>query len=350
LAQVEQAQSDFCASHILVVSHARCAQFGLPVSATMYSKILLDDQESQRATNFCMFKSGVAFFGGSCLVLLSVIAIFAYSSVLTSSSAARSTTSLIGLQSFQTTANLLPGASPWKSLALAGIQDANRCGRDVAMNANAAKNVLAKMNNKDKAAFNVVARAAQKQVKKEILSVPNSPEELLKAGATGPLGFWDPIGFATNVPAGRLLFYREVELKHGRLCMLASLGFLVAEQFHPLFGGNIDVPSYIAFQETYLERFWYVVAAAVAVPEIFASIPTFNTPADGDVYIDQFTFTMKSNRVPGDLGFDPLGLKPADEKEFLELQNKELNNGRLAMISVAGMIAQELATGEKLFS
>jgi len=324
----------------------------------MYSKIPVGDEESQRATNFGIFKSGTALLGGLCLVLLSIVAILACSPVLTSSSAAKSTTSLIGLQSSlnaprqmspQATANLLPGASPWKELALAGIQDANRCGRDVSMNANAAKNVLAKMNSKDKAAFNVVARAASVQSKKEILNVPKSPEELLKAGATGPLGFWDPVGFATNVPAGRLLFYREVELKHGRICMLASLGFLVAEQFHPLFGGDIDVPSYIAFQETYLERFWYVVAAAVAVPEIFASIPTFNTPSDGNVYIDQFTFTMKSNRVPGDLGFDPLGLKPSDENELLELQNKELNNGRLAMIGIAGMIAQELATGQKLF-
>jgi len=31
------------------------------------------------------------------------------------------------------------------------------------------------------------------------------------------------------------------------------------------------------------------------------------------------------------------------------MQTKELNNGRLAMIAVAGMIAQEIATGQKLF-
>ena len=31
------------------------------------------------------------------------------------------------------------------------------------------------------------------------------------------------------------------------------------------------------------------------------------------------------------------------------MQNKELNNGRLAMIAVAGMTAQELVTGDKLF-
>jgi hypothetical protein len=31
------------------------------------------------------------------------------------------------------------------------------------------------------------------------------------------------------------------------------------------------------------------------------------------------------------------------------MQTKELNNGRVAMIAVAGMVAQELATGAKLF-
>ena len=31
------------------------------------------------------------------------------------------------------------------------------------------------------------------------------------------------------------------------------------------------------------------------------------------------------------------------------MQTKELNNGRLAMIAVAGMVGQELATGGKLF-
>ena len=32
------------------------------------------------------------------------------------------------------------------------------------------------------------------------------------------------------------------------------------------------------------------------------------------------------------------------------MQNKELNNGRLAMIAVAGMTAEELASGVKLFA
>ena len=47
--------------------------------------------------------------------------------------------------------------------------------------------------------------------------------------------------------------------------------------------------------------------------------------------------------------FDPLGLKPQNPAELLAMQNKEINNGRLAMIAAAGMIGQELATGNKLF-
>merc|ERR1711936_1461345 len=59
--------------------------------------------------------------------------------------------------------------------------------------------------------------------------------------------------------------------------MLAALGFLVGEQFHPLFGGNIDVPSYLAFQQTPLETFWPAVVAAIAIPEV-ASFSTFESP------------------------------------------------------------------------
>ena len=36
------------------------------------------------------------------------------------------------------------------------------------------------------------------------------------AGATAPFGFFDPLGLS-NVDAGRLAFYREAEIKHGRV-------------------------------------------------------------------------------------------------------------------------------------
>merc|ERR1711937_802412 len=163
-------------------------------------------------------------------------------------------------------------------------------------------------------------------------------------GVTGPLGFFDPLGFcsADDVTEGKIKFYREVELKHGRVGMLAALGFLVGENFHPLFGGNVDVPSYLAFQETPLQSFWPAVVVAIAIPEVF-SVFSFNSPFGGEKW------SIRSDYASGDLGFDPLGFKPTDPAELAEMQTKELNNGRLAMIAAAGMILQEVATGNKLF-
>jgi light-harvesting complex I chlorophyll a/b binding protein 4 len=163
------------------------------------------------------------------------------------------------------------------------------------------------------------------------------------AGVTDPLGFWDPLGFSTGVTEGKARFFREVEIKHGRVAMLAAVGFLVAEQFHPLWGGNVDVPSYIAFQETPLQSFWPLVVAAIAVVEVF-SVFTFQNPAGSEPW------TIRVDHQPGDLGFDPLGLKPSDPAALKQMQTYELNNGRLAMIAAAGMIFQEtFVTKAKLF-
>ena len=81
---------------------------------------------------------------------------------------------------------------------------------------------------------------------------------------------------------------------------------------------------------------------AIAIPEIY-SVFTFQNPAGNQPW------SIRTDHEPGNLGFDPLGLKPATEAELKEMQTKELNNGRLAMIAAASMIAQELATGQKLF-
>merc|ERR1711871_682668 len=146
-------------------------------------------------------------------------------------------------------------------------------------------------------------------------------------GVLEPTGFFDPIGFTEGVSEGKARFYREVEIKHGRVAMLASLGFLVAETFHPLFGGDIDVPSYIAFQETPLQTFWPVVILLISTVEVF-SVFTFESPLSGGE-----PWSIRSDHVPGDLGFDPLGLNPSSEAELKAMQTKEINNGRLAMIA-----------------
>jgi len=237
----------------------------------------------------------------------------------------------------------LPGSSPYKKFALSAMEALNiqNQARDVSMMASNEETV-ADLDSLlgDSTMDDTTKKAVENMEKAVVLKAQDM------AGVTAPVGFFDPLGFTTNCDEGKLLFYREVELKHGRVAMLATLGLVVGEQFHPLFGGDIDVPSYVAFQQTPLQTFWPAVVAAIALPEIF-SVFSFEEP--GNLMQWDKTWRMKTDRQPGELGFDPLGLKPQNYNEFKEMQTKELNNGRLAMIAAAGMIAQEIATGQKLF-
>jgi len=125
--------------------------------------------------------------------------------------------------------------------------------------------------------------------------VVNSVKEL--PGITYWPGFWDPWELSAKEDDTRIKYYREAELKHGRVAMLAAFGFLFAEKIHPLFGGTIDVPSVVAFQATPLQLFWPLVLTVIAWFES-ASIDTFNFPADGP-------WTLKPDYVNGDLGCVP---------------------------------------------
>lgn len=235
-------------------------------------------------------------------------------------------------------------ASPLAKLAITSIEANQRINdapgpmkRDITMKAT-----------KDVASgWDLVDPSVRQKLAKTLEPIKNKDKFL--AGITAPMGFFDPLGFSTDLTPGKLLFYREVELKHGRVAMLAALGFLVGENYHPLFGGNIDSPAIYAFQETPLQTFWGAVVIALAIPEVY-SVFTFDEPGStSKEVLKNEQWTIKLDHEPGNLGFDPLGLKPTDPKEFIEMQTKELNNGRLAMIAVAGMVAQEVVTGQKLF-
>ena len=64
--------------------------------------------------------------------------------------------------------------------------------------------------------------------------------------------------------------------------------------------------------------------------------------AEAHVSLSTQAGVLNEDYYPGDVGFDPLGLKPTDPAEFAEMQTKELQNGRLAMLAAAGFLAQEL--------
>ena len=156
------------------------------------------------------------------------------------------------------------------------------------------------------------------------------------------IGAQDPINLLRRRSPEQTKYFQESELKHGRVAMLAAAGFFAAEKFHPLFGGSIDQPSLVAFQASPLQTWWIVVSLAIGVIEVTSgSIGSFKKPADG-------LFELKESHVIGDLGFDPLGLMPKGAAEAKEMKTKEIMNGRLAMIAIAGMVAQEYYVGGKL--
>ena len=103
-----------------------------------------------------------------------------------------------------------------------------------------------------------------------------------------------------------------------------------------------DYGASIAFQATPLQTWWVVVSLAIGVIEVTSgSIGSFKKPADG-------LFELKDSHVIGDLGFDPLGLMPKEAAEAKLMKTREIMNGRLAMIAIAGMVAQEYYVGGKL--
>jgi light-harvesting complex I chlorophyll a/b binding protein 1 len=59
-------------------------------------------------------------------------------------------------------------------------------------------------------------------------------------------------------------------------------------------------------------------------------------------------FQLRDSYTPGDLAFDPLGLMPTDAAGKKEMATKELNNGRLAMLAIAGFVMQECITGQTI--
>lgn len=175
-------------------------------------------------------------------------------------------------------------------------------------------------------------------------------------GALSPLGNFDPVGFTKDLPVQEIKRYREAEVTHGRVGMLAVLGYLVAEKFHPFFGGVISGPanSHLGQVQEIAPFFFAWLVTAIATAELGRANIGWERPLDAieknkDVEGKTWLSKLNDNYYPGDIGFDPLGLKPTDPEEFATMQTKELQNGRLAMIAAFGMIVQEQVTGETLF-
>lgn len=141
---------------------------------------------------------------------------------------------------------------------------------------------------------------------------------------------FDPWGLTEGISEEKYFWYKCAELKHGRVAMLAALGQLT--QYFVRIGDPVfsegDKP-FKALEQVFNER-------PLAVFQILFFI--FAAEALGQ-------FNQVKSGVPGDLGFDPLALKPEDAETWEKVQLRELKNGRLAMLAIAGMLYTEVLSG-----
>jgi hypothetical protein len=161
-------------------------------------------------------------------------------------------------------------------------------------------------------------------------------------GNIGPLGFFDPLGFTKDKELGEVKRIREAEIMHGRVAMMATVGYLIGENTptiafgfeHPIIANDMlkEIPGTVLFP----------FFLAINICEAYRANKGWVEPGLGDL------FTLRERYYPGDLGFDPVGLKPSNAADFASMQAKELSNGRLAMIGVAGMCVQEIVNGQPI--
>merc|ERR1712154_551021 len=160
-------------------------------------------------------------------------------------------------------------------------------------------------------------------------------------GAISPLGYFDPLGLCDGRDLQGVKRFREAEIMHGRVAMMATVGYLIGENT-PTIAYGFDHPTIANNQipEVPLFGVMFPFFLAINIAEALRASRGWVEPGLGPL------FTLRESYYPGDLGFDPLGLKPRNGEEFADMQAKELSNGRLAMIAVAGMCVQEQINGK----
>jgi len=165
-------------------------------------------------------------------------------------------------------------------------------------------------------------------------------------GVSGPLGFFDPVGFTKDMDLNGVKRFREAEVMHGRVAMMASLGYIIGEST-PTITYGMDIHHTIANNQlaeisgTVLFPFFLAINIAEALRANIGWVEPGLLPGE-----KMTLFSIRESYYPGDINFDPLGLKPSNAADFANMQAKELNNGRLAMIAAAGMCVQEQLNGK----
>lgn len=151
-------------------------------------------------------------------------------------------------------------------------------------------------------------------------------------GSTAPFKTFDPLGLATLGSESTLAWFRAAELKHGRVAMLATTGYLVQ-------GAGIHFPgmlsSDVSFESLSTMK---PLDAWAAVPEMGKSQIIFTIFLAEIISETQGTHYTKGGDLPT-IVFPPIDFTSVDPEVVADKRSRELNNGRLAMIAIMSFCA-----------
>jgi hypothetical protein len=162
-------------------------------------------------------------------------------------------------------------------------------------------------------------------------------------GATKPFNYWDPLGMSASGDKAEFRRRRVAEIKNGRVAMFACIGYMVPEFWR--FPGYCSPSQDLKFTDipNGVEALYKVPVEGWAQIGIFCAC------------LELFPLRQEKNRVPGDApGCGRLGIpwfafgRPGSECDPVKSErslNAEINNGRLAMIAITGMVFQNCTFG-----
>jgi len=186
------------------------------------------------------------------------------------------------------------------------------------------------------------------------------------------------LGPNTDDTQRSLMWYREAEIKHARLAMLAAAGWPLSEMWHGGLSNLLGLPYALDVTQGRslsvlngglgeVAPFLLLTLLGCAVVECKTLDQVYGLTATGKTMKKDGTVVMKSY-VPGDCGFDPLGLYGAlganmpmmvqlqaeadpeyalrwSEYQRKQMETAEIKNGRLAMLAITGFAFQEAFWG-----
>uniref|UniRef100_A0A7S3KZX7 Fucoxanthin-chlorophyll a/c light-harvesting protein n=1 Tax=Amphora coffeiformis TaxID=265554 RepID=A0A7S3KZX7_9STRA len=151
-------------------------------------------------------------------------------------------------------------------------------------------------------------------------------------GAQPPLGFFDPLGLVADGDQEKFDRLRGVEIKHGRICMLGVVGYLVNK-------AGIYLPGDISTDGTKFSDLGSGWDASFAVP-----VPGALQVLAFCGALELAGWKQAEGSYPGDFsasGF-PVGFVGADTEEAqYDYRAKELNQGRAAQMGMLALMVHD---------